>query len=393
VNEWHIITGEYPPQAGGVSDYTRALALGLAAAGDEVHIWAPPCAQLDACDSGVRVHRLPDRFRWRGLRALGRGLAGKRKGRRILVQYVPHSFGWKAMNLPFCIWLLTRASLDIWIICHEVCVEIRFGASLRSNIIGVVTRLMAFLVARSAQRIWVTIPAWKTLVGKLARPGTPIDCLPVPSTIEVFIDPERVQLTRQRLSAEKPFLLGHFGTYRNESASLLMEVIPPLRSACSCHLLLLGQNGGEFRDQLLRDHPQLKNFVSAPGRLIPKELSAHLAACDLMIQPYPDGVSGRRTSMMACLSHGIPVITNFGAVSEDYWARSGAVSIVNDFAGEAFALRAYSLLVDSGARRRLRSNAEKLYVERFSLSRMIWALRGAALIEDGRFTEAVACQT
>ncbi len=27
---WHIVTGEYPPQPGGVSDYTEAVARGLA---------------------------------------------------------------------------------------------------------------------------------------------------------------------------------------------------------------------------------------------------------------------------------------------------------------------------------------------------------------------------
>src|SRR5207248_6476969 len=28
--EWHVLTGEYPPQPGGVSDYTRQVARGLA---------------------------------------------------------------------------------------------------------------------------------------------------------------------------------------------------------------------------------------------------------------------------------------------------------------------------------------------------------------------------
>jgi hypothetical protein len=38
---WHVLTGEYPPREGGVSDYTQLVAHGLVAAGDAVDVWAP----------------------------------------------------------------------------------------------------------------------------------------------------------------------------------------------------------------------------------------------------------------------------------------------------------------------------------------------------------------
>ena len=41
-SRWAVLTGEYPPQPGGVSDYTRLVAEGLAAVGDEVAVYAPP---------------------------------------------------------------------------------------------------------------------------------------------------------------------------------------------------------------------------------------------------------------------------------------------------------------------------------------------------------------
>ena len=41
VTRWVLITGEYPPAPGGVSDYSSMVARGLAEAGDEVHVWAP----------------------------------------------------------------------------------------------------------------------------------------------------------------------------------------------------------------------------------------------------------------------------------------------------------------------------------------------------------------
>ena len=41
MTRWHLVTSEYPPDIGGVSDYTAQLARALAGAGDEVHVWCP----------------------------------------------------------------------------------------------------------------------------------------------------------------------------------------------------------------------------------------------------------------------------------------------------------------------------------------------------------------
>ena len=58
---WHILTGEYPPQPGGVSDYTRLVARSLAEAGDEVHVYAPESAETPA-DCGVHLHHLSGQY-------------------------------------------------------------------------------------------------------------------------------------------------------------------------------------------------------------------------------------------------------------------------------------------------------------------------------------------
>jgi hypothetical protein len=55
---WHMITGEYPPQAGGVSDYSRVVARGLAAAGDTVHVYAPENPGIDPDDERVSSAKL-----------------------------------------------------------------------------------------------------------------------------------------------------------------------------------------------------------------------------------------------------------------------------------------------------------------------------------------------
>src|SRR5258706_12719836 len=54
---WHVITSEYPPQSGGVSDYTYGVAARLAAQGDEVHVWCPAYSGTQPEAEGVIVHQ------------------------------------------------------------------------------------------------------------------------------------------------------------------------------------------------------------------------------------------------------------------------------------------------------------------------------------------------
>src|SRR6185295_19114886 len=108
---------EYPPQPGGVSDYTKLIANGLAAAGDEVHVWCPAPEDSETSDAengtgdsgAVRVHRDFGRFAPADLRRAGQGLDKFPAPRRLLVQWVPQGYGYRSLNLPFCLWLWHRA--------------------------------------------------------------------------------------------------------------------------------------------------------------------------------------------------------------------------------------------------------------------------------------------
>jgi glycosyltransferase involved in cell wall biosynthesis len=48
--------------------------------------------------------------------------------------------------------------------------------------------------------------------------------------------------------------------------------------------------------------------VRSPGRQTEDELSVGLSASDLILLPFTDGVSTRRTTLMAALAHGLPVV-------------------------------------------------------------------------------------
>jgi glycosyltransferase involved in cell wall biosynthesis len=373
---WQMLTGEYPPQPGGVSDYSRLVARGLADAGDRVTVWAPPCDAPDEVYPGVDVRRLPDNFGRRSRWILDDDLDRLPGPRRLFVQYVPHAFGCKAANVPFCLWLRSRRRDSLWIMFHEVAYPRGAGYSLAENALSVVTRWMATTVGRAAQRIFVSIPAWQPLVESMVGSDASIQWMPVPSSVPFVCDPAGTALVRSRLAQGHP-LIGHLGTYGRLIRPLLRACLPALLATTDCRILLLGRGGDGFRDELIGDHPELGGRIEAPGALSPDELSRHVSACDVMMQPYPDGISSRRTSVMVALSHGRPVVTTVGHLSEPFWAGCGAVVLVPPGDPAALSAATASLIRDRPRLIDLSARALAMYAERFDLVHTIARLRSA----------------
>jgi len=383
MSTWHIITGEYPPQNGGVSDYTRMVACELAEAGDDVHVWMPACPEPTPLDTKVKVHRLPDHFGLRSMAMMNSAMSSCSRPRRLLVQYVPHAFGWNALNIPFCLWLLSRRKDSVWVIFHEVAFPLGRKQPLSHNVLGVGTRLMALLVARAAERIFVSIPAWEDLLKQFAPATHAITWLPVPSNIPVVDDPSGVAATRSRYASGGRSLVGHFGTYGQHIKEMLMGVLPTLlHDSQDVSVLLLGRKSENFCDDLTRRYSSLIGRVHAVGALSPTDLSRHLSACDVLIQPYPDGVSSRRSSVMAGLSHGLPIVTTVGPLTESLWMKSEAVTLAAVDDSASVIKTTQRLLADAGERSRMSIAARALYQTRFDIRHTIAALRGERLNEE-----------
>jgi glycosyltransferase involved in cell wall biosynthesis len=376
--EWHVLTGEYPPQEGGVADYTRLVARGLADAGDRVVVWAPPSSSSQATgDANVEVRRLPDCFGRRSLRTIAETLDRSAGVHRLLVQYVPHAFGWKGANLPFCLWLRGRRRDHVWIMFHEVAYPFEADAGLRPNALAVVNRVMATLVGRAAERAFVSIPAWQTGVEAVTRKGTPLAWLPVPNPIDVCGDRGRAEEISTRLAGRRS-LVGHFGTFGRLIAPLVTDAILPLVDRTDCHVLLIGRGSQEACAAMSAAHPRLTGRVHATGALNSDDVSHHIRACTLMMQPYPDGISSRRTSAMAALAHAVPLVATEGRLSEAVWRESGAVALAPAGDSIAFAKAVASLVSDPARLRDLSRRGVELYETRFHIRHTIAALRASA---------------
>ena len=382
MTRWAILSGEYPPQRGGVADYSQLLASKLEAAGDEVHVWAPACTQeTDGLQQGVHVHRLTAGFGPAGLLQLHRELRKLERPYRILLQYVPHAFGWKAMNVPFCAWLYNRSRSDsIWVMFHEVAFPISRKHSIRHNILGCVTSLMATLVYRAAQRCFVSTPSWLSWIQWRGR-RRPIDWLPVPSNIPTEIDNRAAAAVRTTYCRNPTkVLIGHFGTFGSFIAPQVESVFPLVLTGSRERIgLLLGTGSDQFLGRLIERHPDLAGRVFASGSLPARELANHLAACDLLIQPYPDGVATRRGSVMAGLALGVPIVTTTGPMTEPVWSEERLVAVAASNSPQAIAMTAEELLQNEEARRTLGLRAREGYLRLFSIDRTVETLRSLQL--------------
>jgi glycosyltransferase involved in cell wall biosynthesis len=224
--------------------------------------------------------------------------------------------------------------------------------------------------------VYVSIPGWVPLLRRLGAARVPIAWTPIPSSVPAEASPAAVAARRAELSGADPSAQAvcHFGTY---GSSITRELAPVLRELLECRgglrVLLLGARGDRWKEEFVQGRPDWCDRVIAPGPLPAPAIAESLRASDLVIQPYPDGASGRRTTIMAALANGVPVVTTIGSLSEPVWS-GGAVASAP--AGDHHRLAELVLeLLDSPDRRAEVGNAgRRLYEDRFALRHTIAAL-------------------
>jgi glycosyltransferase involved in cell wall biosynthesis len=365
---WALITGEYPPHHGGVADYTATLARELASRGDAVRVFAPPCGSPDIAEPGITVHRLPDVFGARGRRAAQAILDALPHPRAAVVQYVPQAFGMRGCNVAFAAWLTRLRRYPLVVMFHEVAVTVRPETPLTYRLQAAITRVMARFALRAADVILISTPAWDARLRALGTPRAAPDWAPVPSNIALASEPAASAAIRARYARGAGMLLGHFGTYREAFGRETLAALAARLVGDDDALLFVGRGSERFAGEVAAAHPALRGRVHGTGGLASQALADHLGACDLLVQPYEDGVTTRRGSITGALALGIPIATTSGATTEDLWRTSAAVSLAPVGDPEAFVASVRRLAGDETERRRLRHAARTLYAERFAIA-------------------------
>ena len=370
----HFLTPEYPPCHGGVADYTHQIATELLRSGETVHVWGPS-GSASQPGSPIVVHPELGRFRSADLRRASLLLDEHPSPRRLVVQWVPHGFGRRAMNLPFCFWLWRRsiAGDAVELIVHEPFVTFSGGAG--QCVMAGVQRAMTLMLLSAARRVWVTTRAWAPLLEPyLSGRCTAVEWLPVPSSLQCA-DAAAVRKVRARYAPANECLIGHFGTYGSLITSLLADAVPLLAEASlSMRFVFIGSDSETFRSALVARHGTLADRVSATGTVSSSDLSAYVTACDVLLQPYPDGVTSRRTTAMAGLFARVPVVTTQGVLTEGLWSEERAVKLADVGDVRGLVQHVVQLLADPAERRRQGEAGRAVYDRWFDVRHAVTAL-------------------
>lgn len=371
MTRWHVLTGEFPPDTGGVAQFTAAIAGGLSSRGIDLHVWAPGRETRPAADSAppaaFRVHALPDHFGPRSRAALREAV---NPGEVVLLQYVPNALGARGANVAFCRWLAAQArrGCDVRVVFHEPFFYFGWQSPGR-NMLALVQRVMATLLLRASSIAYLSTSSWEPVLRRYARRGARFEWLPVPSAVPFVDDAEGVRRLRASLGGR--VIVGHFSAYPGDvRLPLRLALQDVLAGHLDAGILCIGRGSAEMAASI-GDAER----VHATGQLDPRDLSRALQACDLFVQPYPDGATTRRTSLTTLLAHGAAIVTTSGPNTEPLWTADGDV-VAFAPAGErrVLATEVTRLIGNAARRQELGARARVLYDRHFGLECAVNAL-------------------
>jgi len=359
-----LVTGEYPPDQGGVGDFTCKLGQALAELGHEAHVVA---AKSQVADREPRpsVHREIAGWGWGCWRQILRVARGERFD-VLNVQYQAAAYGMRpAINFA----PRRRGRPPLVVTFHDLKVPYLFpkAGPLRWSVVR--------MLARRADGVIATNEEDYLRLGEVVSPKR-LALIPIGSNIALFSPPgydRAAERARWGVGVDD-LLLCYFG-FLNESKGVeeLMQALALLvERGTPARLLMIGGRVGSSDPTNRVYAERVENLVAALGlrEMVrwtdyarPEVVSAGLLAADVCVLPYRDGVSFRRGTLHACLAHGKAVVTTRPVVPLSQ-ARDGENMLLvepRDPVGLAEAVE--RLAADPGLRARLEAGAAALAAE------------------------------
>lgn len=362
---WVIICPEYPPDLGGVADYSQILAKILQDFGNIYVVSQGAHEEIEV--QGITVVKEPGIFRLSMLCRLSRIIEKAICPRILFVQWVPHGYGYKSLNIFFPFWVLWRGFVRkdvVWLMVHEP--FLAFSNGIRQRIAAVFHRGMIWLLLRSSQRVFTSNKRWSDYLEPWKPKSLEIEWLPVPSSLPPY---EFIEASPGLLKEEEPcsVVVGHFGSFGHNTRSILDILLPKVvESIPGVKVLLIGRNSEHYLEQFKKNQPQISRQMQCSGTVGLNEIAAWICECDLMVQVCEGGVSTRNTSLMAPLALGKPVVATSGPFTEDEWDKWGACEFEDQKNLDGVLNKIIKLANSPKIRKEKGEKAKEIYQKNFS---------------------------
>jgi glycosyltransferase involved in cell wall biosynthesis len=370
-----LLSARFPPQRCGVGDYTYFLAVALARIGYDVHVLTS-VGEVDESlyplPPNANVHRVIRSWGTRGLPEILRHLR-KLDPHVLLIQYSPHAFDRRGITFAINVLpVVVRVSSGIEVVTNFHEMYIPFEWSFKRAIGALWQRAAAAFLAAGSHKLTVTSSQWHRLLRHLGIRKS-VQLIPVGSNIPVarLSEEERAQLRKELLGSSAGLLVGGFGSQQHRDIPAVLCGLRELKKQGRVKLLWIG--GGEPNQQHRASIERFmnasgldKNEVEWTGVLPHPQVSRCLAACDLIILPFVDGVSTRRTSAVTALQHRLLLLTTRGAVPEPWFIHGHNVYLIPAGDTEALVRGMVELAQEPELRARLGREGGELFDAHFS---------------------------
>ena len=319
-----LVTGEFPPQPGGVGDYTDRLAGALADQGHTVAVLTSvPTALATATNGdavwanreGATVWRIVRHWNMRAWRTLAARIHAWRPDVvHFQYQAAAYGLGGAVTFFPWLLRLWNIRPLSV-VTFHDLLPPHMFALSGR---LGWDHRAVTWFGRGADAAIATNADDAQQLVTRRTRRVWQV---PIGANIPVVTVPAGTAAIRARhgIAPDAP-LLAYFGFYNASKGleELFTAFAGLLQQRPDARLLLIGGGTGET-DQTnvqfaarLRQHAQdlaLTDRLIWTGYVDAAGVSLHLQAADVIVLPFRDGASLRRGTLMAALSHGCAIVS------------------------------------------------------------------------------------
>jgi glycosyltransferase involved in cell wall biosynthesis len=333
-----LLSARFPPQRCGVGDYTCFLAVALARLGFDVDVLTAQ-GEFDEVlyplPPKVQVHRvIDDSWHTRRLREVVRYIR-RLDPRVLLIQYTPQAFDRR--GITFAINLLpalVRVLDSIRVVTNFHEVYMPFGGSIQQRMGAIWQRVAARLLASGSHVLSITAPEWEECLRHVGI-REQMNLIPVGSNIPMVTlgGPERAQLRSQLLGGSEGLLIAGFGAQHDRDIPAALFALSHLKKQQRTKLLWIGGDTPPDEHRLCIEGATRANDLGVDdlewtGVLPHTAVSKLLAACDLMLLPFVDGVSTRRTSAVTALQHGLPLLTTTGVQLHPWFIHGQNVYLV-----------------------------------------------------------------